>query len=498
MEILAIPLALSMSAFILLSWEATRRHRKPLLAVAAVVLLGTGVAGRIASAPGVLSGATLVFSDLGLGLLAGATVLLVNRGAPRPFFLLAVLALAASVALRVVSPPPPSAESDTVTILVELGPDDVVSEIETTLARYGARAEKAFPSVGLHEDADLAQVMLVSVSGGSTRDLEALINELRSDAENVDHVELNSIVRLPDPPAAGSPRTLQSEVITNDPLANRQWALEAIRGHEAHTVLRQLKPERKAIVAILDTGVDSRHEDVRGVFSSSPGLDDAHGHGTHCAGIAGAATNNALGMASLNWEGRFVEITSYRALSSSGMGTIESIAQAIIDATSDGADVLSLSLGDYAPKPPKVVSDAVAFALRRDAIVVAAAGNAAQDAANHMPANIAGVIAVAAVDQELRKARFSNTNTSLERPLAAPGVDILSLVPDGSYGPKSGTSMATPLVAGLLGVLRALDPSLEAERAYEILSSTGTDTPDASSVGPMIDAASAIGMVAGR
>ena len=151
-----------------------------------------------------------------------------------------------------------------------------------------------------------------------------------------------------------------------------------------------------------------------------------------------------------------------------------------------------MSLGDYSPRPPRVIREAVEFALKRDVIVLAAAGNSNQDGAFHMPANIDGVIAVSAIDSGLRKAKFSNTNTALKRPIAAPGVDIMSLVPDGGYGAKSGTSMATPLVAGLIGVMRSLNSSLTAEQAYRVLVDTGQEIEDSRLVGRVIDAHQAL------
>ncbi|NNE34282.1 MAG: S8 family serine peptidase, partial [Rhodothermales bacterium] len=343
-----------------------------------------------------------------------------------------------------------------------------------------------------------SQVFIVS---GIKKDLLLkLIDMLKKRLEDVDHVEINEPIELDDPISTDSDEfDAGVRFLTNDPLANQQWAMQGARIDAAHKILEDLKPVRKAVVAILDTGVDARHEDIVGSFlSESPATTDSHGHGTHCAGIAGAATNNSTGMASLNWDGRFVEISSYAALGSTGMGTVETMAQAIIDATTDGADVISMSLGEFSLFPIKVVTDAVKFAQKRGVIVVAAAGNSNQDAKMHLPSNIDGVIAVAAVDENNRKASFSNTNASLSRPIAAPGVNIMSLEPNGKYGKKSGTSMATPLVAGLIGVMRAINPELTAEQVYTILEGTGKAGADAKRVGNTIQSDAAIRVAAGN
>jgi thermitase len=245
-------------------------------------------------------------------------------------------------------------------------------------------------------------------------------------------------------------------------------------------------------VAIVDTGVDASHEDLQGVFRRSPGNTDKHGHGSHCAGLAGAIANNNRGMASANLGGDFVEIMGFSALNQNGSGTAESVAQAIIDAAQAGADVISLSLGGRRPIPDRVEVAAVTYALRKGCIVVAAAGNSNEDAAGHSPANIAGVICVAAVNERGEKANFSNTNNRLARPIAAPGVDMLSLKAGGGYVAFSGTSMATPMVSGLLGVLRALKPDLSAAEAYRILNATGESGPDANRVGKTLQPAKAV------
>jgi thermitase len=247
------------------------------------------------------------------------------------------------------------------------------------------------------------------------------------------------------------------------------------------------------VVAILDTGVDGEHEDLSGVFGKSPGKGDRHGHGTHCAGIAGAATHNGKGIASLNWGGKLIEIRAYNALDADGSGSIENIAQAIIDAAEDRADVISLSLGGRSPIPPRVLSKAVEYANKRQAIVVVAAGNANQNAADYSPANVPGVICVAATAPDDSKAAFSNHTHSIGMAVSAPGMDILSLKTGGGYVAMSGTSMATPLVAGVIGAMRSLNPQLDTRTVYRILRSTGR-TPGGTNpvIGPIVHAEAAL------
>ncbi len=373
-------------------------------------------------------------------------------------------------------------------VLVELGPDDTIAEITPALERFGAVGEKAFPSVTLAENQDLAQVYLIHVS---SRRVQHFIDVLQADTENIDHVEINLEIALPLIPAGEASLAEGVGVLENDPHVHVQWALHAINGHDAHVLLQGLRPERKARLAILDTGIEAAHEDLAAAYLSGT-TEDLHGHGTHCAGIAGAVTNNGLGIASLNWEGRFVELLGFQALGNEGRGTLEQIAQAIVDATKAGVDVISMSLGSVAEEPPRVLITAIEYAQDHRIIVAASAGNSNEDDINHYPSNIEGVIAVAAVNQDLSKARFSNTVGRLSRPIAAPGVDILSSHLNDSYKPLSGTSMATPVVTGLLGVMRALRPDLTSGEAYSILHETGTEVDDTPYVGRVIDAGAAL------
>ena len=290
-------------------------------------------------------------------------------------------------------------------LLVELGPDDHIGELSGALSAHGATATRAFPRVSLSEDEDLAQYFVVDC----TKDCDGLLERLLADRENVDSAEENVRVEAV-PMIPGAPRVGAEGRAPNDPRVKEQWGFEMTNAEDALGQLLQRTPEKVATVAIVDTGVDSRHEDLEGVFLASRGDKDKDGHGTHCAGIAGADTNNGKGVASLNWEGRFIRIRGYDAIPG-GWGTAEDVAQGIIDAAEDGADVISLSLGGYSPKPPKVEVDAIEYALSLGAVVVVAAGNSDDDAANYAPANIPGVIVVGALNQKAAR-RISPTPTT--------------------------------------------------------------------------------------
>ncbi len=483
---------LTVIAFLLIAVNISSKDKNPWVMLSGIGLLGIAIVSRLFGGGGFFETVIPLFTDVGLSLLAAAGWMALRkaRANSQPFFMLGLLALGVAGLLylgtRILGV---GNDVQQASFLLELGPDDRIEEVAPLLRQYGATFEEAFPTIALETDEDLAQTYLIYGDPASFDDLMAA---LRADAENVDFVELNMTVSLSPPIENVATMGTTREFLENDPRVAEQWGLEAIRGHEAHALLSELKPVRKARVAIVDTGVDQKHEDVKDVFRESPGTTDVNGHGTHCAGIAGAVTNNRLGVASLNWNGDFVEVMGYKALGDNGSGSLESIAQAIIDAAKDKADVISMSLGAAAPTKPRVVVKAIAFAHRQGAIVVASAGNRNRDAYDHFPSNIKGVIAVAAVDQNLNKARFSNTVNRLSRPLAAPGVDILSMFPNNTYKSLSGTSMSTPMVTGLLSVMRSLNPKLTAEQAYTILHETGTTVADSPRVGRVINAEAAL------
>jgi thermitase len=227
-----------------------------------------------------------------------------------------------------------------------------------------------------------------------------------------------------------------------------------------------------ARVAVVDTGIDAGHPDLESKIALQKDLvdnddvaqDDAEGHGTHVAGTVGAATNNGLGVAAVC---PGCKLLIAKAGDSEGLFDYD-IAQGIYWSVNNHARAINLSLGGYHDN--KVLEHAVDYAWEHDVVVVAAAGNERTSRLSY-PAAYGHVISVSATDRHDRKARFSNFGKTID--VAAPGVDILSTVPGGGYGRKSGTSMASPHVAALAGLLASQDRSATEVRSR--IQGTATD-----------------------
>lgn len=266
-----------------------------------------------------------------------------------------------------------------------------------------------------------------------------------------------------------------AEIIPNDSLYLRyQWNMKNI---QAETGWNISKGSEDVIIAILDSGVQLNHPDLQNrlmtgfnVNDSSNNASDDLGHGTHVAGIIGASVNNYEGVAGLSW---FNSLLPVKVLNSSGAGSTYSVAQGIIWATDNGAKVINMSLGNYASAD--FLHEAIKYAYDRDVVLIAATGNDNTNRPGY-PAAYPEVFAVGATTSSQQRASFSNYGDYVD--VVAPGDSIASTYIGGQYAALSGTSMASPHVAALAGLIRSVNPTLTNEQVMDIMRQTATDLGD--------------------
>ena len=372
------------------------------------------------------------------------------------------------------------------------------NDIVPILDKYNMSIRRAFPELKHDEYSELEEYYILDIPTFQLKNMKAILEDLQNSGA-VDYLENNEILELPkNPTTSFDVAPAKPSFGINDPNLKDLWGFEKMGVAEMYASLKEQKPKKKAKIVILDTGVEADHEDIASNYLSIEKKSDYDklGHGTHCAGIAAAVTNNAKGIASFAPNSEFVTVSSVKVLNDAGFGSQESVLAGIIKAADEGADVISLSLGGPSNDAhQKAYSEAVKYANKAGAIVVVAAGNSNKNAKDFSPANAEGVITVSAISPDLSIAPFSNHVQDMKMGIAAPGVQIFSTYPKGTYKFLNGTSMATPYVAGLLGVMKALNPDLDTRTAYQILKSTGKELEAGAKAGNFIQADKAISAV---
>ncbi|MFP3880151.1 MAG: S8 family serine peptidase [Dehalococcoidia bacterium] len=339
-------------------------------------------------------------------------------------FVIAILLISSFPSIILAAPPDsPTHDADfsSEQILVKFKPDVALPEAAQIHRQLGGQAKGVIPGVG---------VQVIKVPRGKVKDKV----KAYSSNPRVAYAEPDFLAQ-----ALGSP---------DDPYFNKQYGLTKVEAPEAWEVTAG---SPSINIAILDTGVDLDHPDLAGKivsninFSSGTTVDDVHGHGTHVAGIAAAMTNNGAGVAGLGYS---CSIMNVKVMGDNGGGTYSAIASGIIWAADNGAEVINMSLGGSGYS--STLEDAVNYAWSKGVVVVAAAGNNG-DTSPIYPAYCINCMAVAATDAIDERTSWSNYGDWVD--VAAPGNCIYATLKDNSYGYKSGTSMASPHVAGLAGLV---------------------------------------------
>lgn len=369
-----------------------------------------------------------------------------------------------------------------------------ITEAEPLMPLTGAKklrkgAPAKAPSGKVVEEPDMSRLYLFRIDPAKNLTVEAVIEQLK-EMEEVEFAEPNYRVYAM---SSGS-----ADTYTSEPLYAMQYAPSAINLPALWDI--PLITEERPVIAIIDTGVEIEHPDLAANIwtntSESDGLeyedddangyvDDLHGwdfvdktpimtdpngHGTHCAGIAAAVGDNGVGITGANPDALIMPI---RVMEADGVGSMSVIIQGIDYAVANGADVISMSFGTSSDSQNLYTVLQKAY---QNTILVGAAGNDGLSIYRGKGLMFPGaydiVLGVQASNETNTRASYSNydpdggfyVNTDWysewwNYEILAPGSEILSTYPGGKYKQLSGTSMATPLVAGAISRLLQTKPS---------------------------------------
>lgn len=356
-------------------------------------------------------------------------------------------------------------------LLLKIRPDAAVFRETGLLAAYGLKVVRRLDQIGVVE---------ASIPAGIA--VEEAVAALR---------------RNPDVAYAEPDFKTHLDATPNDEYFSRQYALynpgsqlnlpgsptgKARADIHATAAWEETKGTADIVIAVVDTGIDFEHPDLKNKTVSRGrdfvnGDDDAtddNGHGTHVSGLIAADTNNGQGIAGVAWNSRVLPL---KAIDKEGSGLYTWLIDAILWAADHGASVINLSVGG--DDPADALRDALKYAVAREVVCVASAGNDGVDV-DYPAAYDEYVLAVAATDYNDARPDWSSPGAAVD--VAAPGVDILSTVPTWYWGPGSlpygyadGTSAAAPHASGLAALLKGLRPWLTAREIMQVIRYTADD-----------------------
>ncbi|WP_343748993.1 S8 family serine peptidase [Fluviicola sp.] len=381
-------------------------------------------------------------------------------------------------------------------------PAQSIPGLESVVSKYGfVNLSKPFYAAKTSEI--LQRTYLLELS--SIQDIEKCIKELEQ-LKGVEYAEKVPLDRMCLTP--------------NDPSFSSQWGLTNIN---APAAWNYFSSGSNVVIAIVDDAVERTHADLSPNLWVNPGeipgngidddnngyVDDINGydvsdndnnpnppgstfdHGTHVAGIASARSNNGTGVASIGFSCKLMCVKS-----TNSAGSITNGYDGIVYAASSGANIINMSWGG--PGSSITAQNIINYAVGKGCILIAAAGND-NVSSQFYPAAYNNVVSVAATTSTNAKASFSNYGSWID--VSAPGNNIYSTTVGNSYGNKSGTSMASPMVAGLAGLMKSLNPNMPNNDLINCLLSTAANinAQNPSYVGQLgsgrIDAAAAMACV---
>ena len=360
-----------------------------------------------------------------------------------------------------VAPPVVSSEG-------EIVPGEVVVQF-----RAGARGRDVAAARGLAVVAELGVPgrgvpSLVSTAG---RPVDQVLAELRTDPA-VEYAEPSYRLQVLNEGSV-------TAVGVNDPLTAGQYSLDRMRIRDAWSI----ETGGSGLVAVLDTGVQGDHPDLTGRVM--PGYDfvnddsnaaDDNGHGTWVAGIIAANANDGYGVAGISWTDKILPV---KIMDENGTGNTSDLIAGIRWSADQGATVINMSVGGFPYS--QAVQDAVNYAWNKGAVLVGAAGNNNREESFY-PASLVNVVSVSASQSDDEFSHWSSYGAAVD--VSAPGSAVqttncvASICPNPEWGSHtyiSGTSFATPNVAGVIALIRARYPTYTPAQVVSRLTSTVDD-----------------------
>jgi len=297
-----------------------------------------------------------------------------------------------------------------------------------------------------------------------TNNIDAISNlkaKLQEKGFDIKYIEPNYKVSLLDNENVYGQQALNATYPTN---SNQAWHYNMINVQTAWNITTGSSNVK---IAVLDTGIDYNHSSLANFVDMTlartyegSSVFDGQGHGTHVSGTI-ASYGQVSGVM------RNAKIVPIKVLDDNGYGSTYNIQQGIIYAAECGVDVINMSLGGGGYS--QAMYDACQYAVNNNVVVVAASGNSGTGTVSY-PARYDNVIAVGSVNSNRARSSFSQYGTGLN--IMAPGNQIYSTVPNNKFGYNSGTSMATPHVAGVVGLMRSANGTLSVAQIRTIISQT--------------------------